>query len=109
MADMATQLLLGHIPMSFGDPAGQVLVIGYASGVTTGSVTLHQPEQVDVVEIEPAVIEASHLFDSVNQRPLEKKNVRLVLDDGRTYLSYARKQYDAIISEPSNPFISGCS
>ncbi len=109
MGDMETQLLLGHIPMLFGGAARTVLVIGHASGVTTGSVTLHRPEAVEVVEIEPAIVEASHFFDAVNQRPFEKKEVRLILDDGRTYLSYSDKKYGAIISEPSNPFISGCS
>jgi spermidine synthase len=111
LADMSTQLLSGHIPMLFGGPGpgAKVLVIGYASGVTTGAVTLHDPERVDVAEIEPAIIEASRWFDDVNHRPLERDDVRLILDDGRTWLATTDERYDVIISEPSNPWMTGCS
>lgn len=109
LKDMSTQVLSGHLPLLFGGPAERVLVIGYASGVTTGATTLYPVKQVDVVEIEPAVLEASHAFDSWNHRPLEDPRVRTILDDGRSYLASTSETYDVIISEPSNPFLSGCS
>ena len=109
LKDMSTQVLSGHLPLVFGGPVGRVMVIGYASGMTTGAATLYPVQQVDVIEIEPAVIEASHYFDRWNHRPLEDRRVRLILDDGRSYLASTRDKYDVIISEPSNPFLSGCS
>ncbi|MCU0230963.1 MAG: fused MFS/spermidine synthase [Acidobacteria bacterium] len=109
LKDMSTQVLSGHLPLMFGGPAERVMVIGYASGVTTGAATLYPVEAIDIVEIEPAVIEASHHFDPWNHRPLEDPRVRLILDDGRSYLAATRQKYDVIISEPSNPFLSGCS
>ncbi len=109
LLDMSTQILSGHLPYLFGGNRGDAMVIGFASGVTTGAVTLYQPKSVDVIEIEDAVIAASHLFDDYNYRPLEREGVDLVLDDGRTFLSYTDKKYDVVISEPSNPWISGCS
>ena len=33
----------------------------------------------------------------------------MIVEDGRNWLSYATEPYDVIISEPSNPWISGCS
>jgi tetratricopeptide (TPR) repeat protein len=33
----------------------------------------------------------------------------VILDDGRTHLSYGRDRYDVIISEPSNPWMTGVS
>jgi len=54
-------------------------------------------------------MEASHFFDHVNGRPLEDPRVRVILDDGRTHLSYGRDRYDVIISEPSNPWMTGAS
>jgi tetratricopeptide (TPR) repeat protein len=33
----------------------------------------------------------------------------VILDDGRTQLSYGRDRYDVIISEPSNPWMTGVS
>jgi spermidine synthase len=108
--DMSTQVLLGQLPLLFGPPAKKVLVIGYASGVTTGSVATHgSVERIDAVEIEPAIIEASRWFDDVSGKPLEDPRVHLVLDDARSYLAATRERYDVIISEPSNPWMSGVS
>ncbi len=105
--DMPTQVLSAEVPLLFGGPAHKVLVIGYASGVTTGSALLHEPERIDVVEIEPVVMEASRYFDAVNGNPRSSPRVRVILDDGRTYLASTTERYDVIISEPSNPFLVG--
>ncbi|MEW6271792.1 MAG: fused MFS/spermidine synthase, partial [Thermodesulfobacteriota bacterium] len=108
--DMSTQVLLGQIPLLFGPPARNVLVIGYASGVTTGSVATHASvERIDAVEIEPAIVEASRFFDRVSGSPLDDPRVELVLDDARSYLAATDERYDVIISEPSNPWMSGVS
>ncbi|MEE8161693.1 MAG: fused MFS/spermidine synthase, partial [Acidobacteriota bacterium] len=107
--DMSTQVLSAHLPLMVAEHKQEVLVVGYASGVTVGSALLYPVEQVVVVEIEPAVIEASHYFDGVNHRPLEDPRVRLVLDDARHYLGRTNRQFDVIISEPSNPWMSGPS
>jgi len=108
--DMSTQVLLGELPLLFGPPAKKVLVIGFASGVTVGSVASHASvERIDAVEIEPGIVEASRFFEEVNGKPLDDPRVRLILDDGRTYLSGAHEKYDVIISEPSNPWMSGVS
>jgi len=108
--DMPTQVLLGEVPLLFGPPAKSVLVIGYASGVTAGSVVRHdEVERIDAVEIEPAIVEASRFFDAQSARPLEDPRVRLVLDDARAYLAASPARYDVVISEPSNPWMSGVS
>ncbi|MFN7966974.1 MAG: fused MFS/spermidine synthase [Acidobacteriota bacterium] len=107
--DMPTQSMLGHLPMLLTPDAKRVAVIGLASGVTTGAVLLHDPEHVDVIDIEPAIVGASHQFDEINGKPLESPKVRLILDDGRNHLAYTRDSYDVIISEPSNPVVAGCA
>ncbi len=96
--DMSTQVLLGQVPLLFGPPAKRVLVIGYASGVTVGSVARHDDvERIDAIEIEPAIIEASRYFDDVSGRPLDDPRVRVVLDDARSYLASTRERYDVIV------------
>jgi spermidine synthase len=107
--DMPTQVLLGQVATLFGEAPETVLVIGWATGVTVGSVARSPVQQIDAVELEPAIMEASHFFDHVNGRPLEDPRVRVILDDGRTHLSYGRDRYDVIISEPSNPWMTGVS
>src|SRR5262245_3972003 len=107
--DMSTQVLLAHVPLLFGPPARRALVIGFASGMTVGSAARHPLERIDVVEIEPAVFAASRFFERWNGRPLDDPRVHVIVDDGRTYLSGTPERYDVIVSEPSNPWITGVS
>ena len=106
--DVATQLLLGHLPFLLKD-AKRVAVIGWGSGMTVGAVLRHPVERVDAFEIEPAVIEASRFFEPLNGQPLDDERVELVLGDARNQLQRGETSYDVIISEPSNPWITGVS
>ncbi|PIX14087.1 MAG: hypothetical protein COZ72_06850 [Elusimicrobia bacterium CG_4_8_14_3_um_filter_50_9] len=107
-ADMITQLFSAHLPVMFHNDPGEVLVVGLASGVTLGGVCRWKNiQKIDCVEIEPAMIEASHYFDEWNGRPLEDKRVKVFTSDARNYLLSAKKKYDVIISVPSNPWMSG--
>ena len=108
--DLRTQVLLAHLPMAANPEAKKVLVVGLASGITAGSVTLHpQLEQIDILEIEPAVIVASHYFDQHNNQPLQDPRVRMIANDARNHLVLYDGTYDVIINEPSNPWITGVS
>jgi len=109
-ADMSTQILSAHLPMILHSAPENVLVVGLASGVTLGSVTRWKNlKEIDCVDIEPAMIEASRFFDEWNNRPLEDKRVEIIINDARNYLLTTKKKYDIIISEPSNPWMSGCA
>ncbi len=109
-ADMNTEILSGHIPLLLRPSSRHVLVIGLASGVTAGAVEQHASvEKLTVAEIEPAVVRAAQIFRDSNQGALEDPRLHLVLDDGRHYLSYTRQVFDVIVSEPSNPWMSGPS
>ncbi|HSF18054.1 MAG TPA: tetratricopeptide repeat protein [Vicinamibacteria bacterium] len=104
--DMQTQLLMGHLPF-LARPARRVAVIGWGSGYTVDAVLQHAVEQVDAFEIEPAVVEASRFFEPENGAPLSDERVRLVLGDARRELARGGEPYDFIISEPSNPWLTG--
>jgi len=108
--DMTTQILSAHLPLALHHDPENVLVVGLASGVTLGSVTKWENlKEIDCVEIEPAIIEASRYFDKYNGKPLEDPRVEVIINDARNYLITADKKYDIIISEPSNPWMSGCA
>ncbi len=109
--DMPTQVLVAHLPFLFHSDPKVAVVIGLASGSTVGATTLHNSlEHIEAVELEPAVVQASHFFDDFNHRPLEDDRVELFLNDGRNHLLRAEEgYYDIIISEPSNPWITGVS
>jgi len=109
--DMPTQLLVSHLPFLFAEEPRQVLVIGLASAVTLGAVTQHEElTRIEVVELEPSIVEASHFFDDYNHRPLQDPRVRLFANDGRNHLMLAPQgSYDIVVSEPSNPWLTGVS
>jgi spermidine synthase len=110
-ADMPTQISVGLLPLLLyhNDHAPKVALVGFGSGVTAGAVTQYPIASLEVVELEPAIYEASHFFDSVNQRPLENPKVRALAGDGRNFLSQRSDLFDVIISQPSNPWITGVS
>ena len=83
---MPTQVLVSHLPFMFADEPKEAVVIGLASGITAGAVTLHpELEEIQVVELEPSIIRASRFFDDFNHRPLEDPRVELILNDGRDH------------------------
>ncbi|MBI5366706.1 MAG: hypothetical protein HZA54_06690 [Planctomycetes bacterium] len=109
LTDMRTQMLLGHLPCLFHARPSSALVIGLGSGITVHSAALHPVDVLDVVEIEDAVREASEFFVAENGGVLRDRRVRLHVDDGRNYVRASGRRWDVIVSEPSNPWLSGPS
>ena len=109
LGDLPTQLLLAHLPLLFHSEPRDVCVIGLGSGITAGSALRHPIRSLALLEIESAVLAASHYFDRVNHQPLSDPRTEAIVADGRTYLSMTGRQFDVIISEPPNPWVSGAS
>jgi spermidine synthase len=105
--DMRTQLLSGYLPMLFHADPKSALVIGQGSGITLGAVEQFPVDEISLVEISPAVIDGSRYFDPFNHHALDDERVTLKLEDGRNHIALSDKTYDVIVSEPSNPWISG--
>jgi len=105
--DMHTQLMLGHIPALLHSNTRTALVIGLGSGITAGALTQYDLKRIDVVEIEPAVIQAASFFGKENRDVLQNPKVKVVTADARNFLLASPKRYDLILSEPSNPWIGG--
>src|SRR5215510_695231 len=105
---MITQLTVGWLPAFYHPNPKNALVIGYGSGVTVGAVTsIKEIEDIDCIEIEPAVYGAGPWFSEINRKSYENPRVHLTFNDARNYMNTTRKKYDIIISEPSNPWIAG--
>ena len=105
--DMATQVMLGQLPLLLAPRMKNALVVGYATGVTAGAMMQSPIESVDCLELEPATIKGSRFFEHVNNRPLEDPRLHLIIDDARTYLRVTPNRYDMIVSEPSHPWVPG--
>ncbi len=105
--DMPTQVLAAEIPLLLHQAPRNVLVIGLASGVTAGAALSHPIDELEVIEISPAVAEAAALFDGVNNHALADPRLRLRLDDARGRLLVRPGRFDVIVSQPSNPWVAG--
>ena len=105
--DMLTQRLLAHVPLLLHEAPRDVAILGLGSGVTLGSALTHPVERADVLEISREVVEASGYFRHENHNAIENDRTHLIVGDGRTHLMLTDRQYDVIVSEPSNPWMAG--
>jgi len=106
--DKTTGLLLGWLPLFLHPSPQDALVIGMGGGVTARAVAQYDfIQQVDCVELEPAVVEAAKLFGPLNHNIHQNNKVDIIVEDGRQHIKLTSKFYDLIISEPSNPWIKG--
>jgi spermidine synthase len=105
--DMPTQILLGQLGILAAPRLERALVVGFATGVTPGSVLQSPIQSVDCVEIEPAAVASSSFFNQVNNRPLSDSRLHVITDDARSFLRVNPARYDLIVSEPSHPWVPG--
>lgn len=108
VGDLPTLKLLAHLPALLAENRRQVMVIGLGTGVTAGELTLYPDVQnIDVAEISPSVVKALVNFDHLNQGLRNDPRVTMHNGDAFRILARSRKKWDIIISEPSNPWVSG--
>jgi spermidine synthase len=106
--DMATQTMLGLVPLLLAPHVDDVFVVGWGSGVTVGSVLqMKEVQHLTAVELEPAVLEASRFFKKENHDPEQDPRLEVFLDDARHILLATDRTYDVIVSEPPHPWVAG--
>ncbi|WP_171014145.1 hypothetical protein [Chitinivorax sp. B] len=110
-ADESTMALLGAIGFAHHPSPQTIAAIGMGSGMTTHTVLSSSiPVRVDTIEIEPAMVRLAKLgFGKRVERTFSDARSNIVIEDAKTYFSLGNKKYDLIISEPSNPWVSGVS
>jgi spermidine synthase len=108
--DLPTQVMVAQLPLALNRDAKNALVIGLGSGITAGTLaTSESLQHVTILEISEEVVEASVFFKEENHAVLDDSKVNLVTADARNFLMASADRYDLIISEPSNPWITGIS
>ena len=106
--DQVTQMMLGHLGMLLHPGPRRVLIIGLGSGMTASAVARYSDvQQIDCIEIEPAVLHAAPYLEPLNRGVLSDPRMHMIVDDARNFLFTTPDRYDLIISEPSNPWIAG--
>jgi predicted membrane-bound spermidine synthase len=108
--DEYTMALLAMLPLAYVPEARHAAVIGFGSGMSTATL-LGSPilERVDTIEIERQMVEGARLFGAAVDRAFTDPRSRIVVDDAKSYFARSRERYDLILSEPSNPWVSGVS
>jgi predicted membrane-bound spermidine synthase len=108
--DESTQVLLPLITLAYAGHPKQGAVIGNGSGMSSHFL-LGSPsfEKLVTIDIEPEMIHGSHIFYPVNRRVFDDPRAQYVLDDAKSYFASNNRKFDLILSEPSNPWVSGVS
>jgi SAM-dependent methyltransferase len=86
---------LYNLPYSFVAPE-RVLVVGAGTGNDTAAALRNAPDaRVDAVEIDPVIARLGHTLHP--EHPYDADNVRVVIDDARSFLTKSDKPYDLIV------------
>jgi len=108
IGDFTTMALSGLLPALIAESHERAFVIGLGTGVTAGELAaLDGTHEVDVAEISRGVIEAAPIFDYGNQAASKNPKVRIQRGDAFRTLQKSEGSYDVIVSEPSNPWLTG--
>ncbi len=108
--DAATQTLVPLVPLAYMPRARTAAIIGQGTGMSS-HLLLGNPnlKELVTVEIEPQMIAGSRQFYPANRRSFDDPRSKIVIDDAKSYFASEQRKYDLIISEPSNPWVSGVS
>ena len=110
-ADMRLERMLGHLATLVPDQPREVLVIGCGAGVTAGAVSI-DPALVHetIAEIESLVPkEVAPRFAAQNFDVVQNPKVRVEVDDARHFLTTTEQTFDAVTSDPFDPWVKGAA
>lgn len=109
--DMRLQRMLGHLTTLVPKNPRRVLVIACGAGVTAGAASIDpMVEHQTIVEIEPLVPEVvSKYFGAENFNVVDNPKVTVVIDDARHFVLTTDEKWDAITSDPFDPWVKGAA
>ena len=109
--DMRLQRMLGHLTTFIPEKPSYVLVIGCGAGVTAGAVSIDpMVDSMVIAEIEPLVPRVvSTYFSEHNFAVVTNPKVDVQIDDARHYLLTTVRKFDAITSDPFDPWVKGAA
>jgi spermidine synthase len=108
--DETTMIMAAVLPLALHPDPKTVANIGFGSGLTVHTLLGDSRlRTVDTVEIEPAMFEGAKAFGTRVERAYTDPRAHMHFEDAKAYFAAHGSKYDVIISEPSNPWVSGVS
>jgi len=109
--DMRLQRMLGHMTTLIPRQTKKVLVIGCGAGVTAGAVSIDPAvEHQTIAEIEPLVPKVvAKYFGDHNFHVVDNPKVHVTIDDARHFLLTTNEKFDAVTSDPLDPWVKGAA
>ena len=109
-SDFSTQMLSGLVGIAHRPDGARVANVGHGSGITGATLLTHDRlDRLVTVEIEPYMVEGSLVFLPTNAAVFQDPRSSYVFDDAKSFFSYSRERFDLVVTEPSNPWVSGTS
>lgn len=109
--DMRLQRMLGHLTTLLPAKTDSVLVIGCGAGVTAGAVSIEPAlKKLTIAEIEPLVPKVvAKYFGAHNFNVVDNPKTHVQIDDARHFLLSTDQKFDAITSDPFDPWVKGAA
>ena len=97
--------MITHVPMSVHPEIKDILVIGAGDGGVVKELTRYSTiEKIDLVEMDPLVLEACRTYLPENSSKLDDSRVHIYFDNALRYIRKCHAAYDLIIVDSTDPF-----
>ena len=100
--------MMVHVPMAVHPAVKRVLVIGAGDGGVIRELTRYENiEHIDMVEIDPLVVEVCRKYLPMTACRLDDPRVHIFYEDGLKFIRSRENEYDLIIVDSTDPFGPG--
>lgn len=100
--------MIVHVPMATNPDIKQVMVIGAGDGGTIRELTRYPGiEHIDMIEIDPMVVEVCKEYLPQTACKLEDPRVHIYYEDGLKFVRRKANEYDLVIVDSTDPFGPG--
>ena len=97
--------MITHVPMAVHPNIRNILVIGAGDGGVVRELTRYDTvERIDLVEMDPLVVEACRTYLPGNACRLDDSRVRITFGNALKYIRRCENKYDLIIVDSTDPF-----
>ena len=97
--------MIVHVPMAVHKEAKDILVIGAGDGGVVRELTRYdRVERIDLVEMDPQVVEACRAYLPGNACRMDDRRVHIYFENALKYIRRCEEEYDFIIVDSSDPF-----